>query len=85
MFVSADLMADLSMRLDDLIKSLSPLMGSLIDDSPFGTQMLFSSPLLSCLSNVTTNVHLLQRFTDLIISNDFLIVYKVIGHFVANC
>ena len=59
-------------------------MHGIIEKSPFGSQMLFSSPLLSCLSNVTQNVHLLQRFMDMLIAYDFYIVYKIIGHFVAN-
>lgn len=60
-------------------------MNKVIENSSFGCQMLFSSALLSCLSSVTTNVHLLQRFMDMLIAFDFLVIYKMIGHFVANC
>ena len=34
---------------------------------------------------MTQNVHLLQRFMDMLMTYDFLIVYKIVAHFVANC
>lgn len=46
--------------------------------------MIFSSPIISCLSNVTTNLALMRRFLDLLITHDFFIVYKVIAQFVAH-
>lgn len=47
--------------------------------------MIFSSPLISCLSNVTTNLTLMRRFLDILITHDFFIVYRIIGQFVAHC
>ena len=84
MFINADLIADISLRLDDLIAELSPEMSHLIVDSGFSSQMFFSSPVLSCLTNVTNNIHLLQRFMDMLIAYDYLVCYRIIAHFVAS-
>jgi hypothetical protein len=46
--------------------------------------MIFSSPIISCLSNVTTNIPLMRRFLDILITHDFLIVYQIIAKFVAH-
>jgi len=46
--------------------------------------MIFSSPIISCLSNVTTNMSLMRRFLDILITHDFLIVYQIIAQFVAH-
>lgn len=59
-------------------------MQKVIDDSMFNCEMIFSSPLLSCLTNVSTNFGLLPRFMDLLITHDFHIIYKIIAQFVAS-
>ena len=85
MIIEVEMLTDLSLRLTDRIKELSPSMLALIEKTPFNCEMLFSSPLISCLSNVTKNLSLMRRFLDILIVHDFFIVYRVIAQFVAHC
>lgn len=85
MKIQMGILSDLSLRINDRIKQLSPPMSQLIDENTFTPQMLFSSPLIACLTNVTKNFTLMRRFIDVIITHDFYIVYKIIAQFVAHC
>jgi hypothetical protein len=47
--------------------------------------VLFQSSLISSLSNVSKHVNLIKRFFDLIITNGFIVIYKIVSEFVIQC
>ena len=77
-------MTDLFIRIDDKIKELSPLMWELIQETGFTCEMIFASPLLSCLTTSRINHQLQLRVIDVVMVTDFLSIYKIIAQFVAH-
>lgn len=79
MLINPTLLTDLFLRLDKRIRDLSPTMSELISSSQFQTEMLFSGPLLSCLTSSQIDYNLQLRVFDVLMVSDFQCIYKIIA------